>query len=188
MATSPLRIRLRTALILALIATASSSCFGGDKQQPSPTVGASASPLKVGDPRVMDYESGDHRTARIEVTPTRVVKGDIEDFKGVRLDARTKRSTPYYVTVSYENVGTTTLPSPSLSINLWARNASGKRAPKLTVIGALGPCENGDAPPSWKPGATLVDCSVFLLPKGEAPASVTWQSDPDQEPAKWTTA
>ncbi len=181
---------MRAASIVALVAALSifSGCFGGDdKQSPKPTASAPVAPLKVGEPRVLDYESCDQHTARVEVTPTRVEKGDIEDFTGVRLDARAKRSTPYYVTVSYKNVGTTTLPSPSLSLNLWARNAAGRRAPRLTVIGgARGPCENGDPPPAWKPGATLVDCAVFLLPKGEAPVSIEWRSAPDQKPARWT--
>jgi hypothetical protein len=173
---------VRTAAIIALLA-AFSGCFGGDddKQPPKPTATVPVAPLEIGQPRVMDY-----RTARVEVTPTQVEQGDIADFKGVRLDAKAKRSTPYYVTVSYKNVGKTTLASPSLSLNLWARSGAGRRAPKLTVVGgAPGPCENGDPPPSWKPGATLVDCSVFLLPKGEAPVSIEWRGAPDRKPAKW---
>src|SRR5215213_6991826 len=56
-------------------------------------------------PYVVYGKGADKQTTKLGVTVQAVKKGKISDFKDFNLDAKQKQTTPYYVIVKYENLG-----------------------------------------------------------------------------------
>ena len=57
-------------------------------------------------PYVVYGKSGASQNTKLGVTVLRIRKGKISDFKDFNLDAKQKKTTPYFVDVKYENLGT----------------------------------------------------------------------------------
>src|SRR4051812_19717493 len=71
---------------------------------PAPRSGGGLTPmgttLKVGQGAVIAYDdASNHKKSRIEVTPQKIEKGTLDDFKNIELEGDQKTSTPYYVTM-----------------------------------------------------------------------------------------
>ena len=60
---------------------------------------------RVGQPAVVAYEPNTERSSVLSMSVNSVQTGQIQDFATYQLDARTRRSRPYYVRVTAKNVG-----------------------------------------------------------------------------------
>src|SRR3954469_23387769 len=78
-----------TATATEAATTDTASSGGAVKKTPLGTT------LKVGQPAIIDYtDSSNHKKSFIELTPTKIEKGSLDDFKNIDLDASQKKSTP----------------------------------------------------------------------------------------------
>ncbi|MBB1256353.1 hypothetical protein H3146_23795 [Streptomyces sp. OF3] len=123
----------------------------------------------------------------ITATPKSVREGSLDDLSRFRLSDATRKKVPYYVTIQYRNNGDQDV-LPSMAKNVVLNSAGGVQSQKLTLISIGGPgveqCPDAVPNEMVKPGATVTECSIHFLPKGDRPATVSFKSA-DPEP-KWT--
>ncbi|WP_239010091.1 hypothetical protein [Streptomyces sp. 769] len=131
----------------------------------------------------------DRHTATVLATPKSVRTGSLADLSRFDLKADQKKLVPYYVTVEYRNTGAYEL-YPGLNENLTLTGVSGQQARKMILLDIGGPgvpqCPEAVPHKMVKPGATVTECTIHMLPKGDPPASLTFQGDGDgARPVTW---
>jgi|GEM_PF-5921272 hypothetical protein len=142
------------------------------------------SKLKLGEPGVVRYESGEKKT-ELEVTPASITQGNIADLQKFDLKEDQKNSVPFYVAVRYKNVGSASLKSPVLDGNITGIDDSGQRIPKVILLSSLPACQSADIPEEWAAGATLQSCTAFLVPKGNTLVGVQYGGNYKDQPLTW---
>ncbi|WP_432140338.1 hypothetical protein [Streptomyces sp. bgisy084] len=139
--------------------------------------GASAGLLPAGKPADGSTEDARSRPVPLRITPKGVRTGSLADLSRFDLDADDKKLIPYYVTMQYRNSGTYDL-LPSMSDGVTLRTTGGQTVQKLTLIDIGGPgvgrCPDAVPHQMVKPGGTVTECSIHLLPKGDTPAAVVF--------------
>ncbi|WP_370417297.1 hypothetical protein AB8O64_01090 [Streptomyces sp. QH1-20] len=123
---------------------------------------------------------------KIKVTPKTVREGNLEDLKDFKLSGD-KDLVPYYVTIEYRNTGAYDL-LPSMQDDVVLATAGGEQVRPLVML-AIGAkveqCPDSEPHAMVKPNATVKQCSIHMLPKGDRPAIINYKGDdPD---AKWLT-
>ncbi|MFE7312760.1 hypothetical protein ACFU7T_06575 [Streptomyces sp. NPDC057555] len=131
----------------------------------------------------------ERRTATVLATPKSVRTGSPADLRRFDLSAEQKRLVPYYVTVEYRNTGSYDL-LPDLNDSLVLKGASGAQARKMLLLDIGGPgvpqCPEAVPHKMVKPGATVTECTIHLLSKGDLPAALTFQGSGDgARPVTW---
>ncbi|RDG35103.1 hypothetical protein [Streptomyces corynorhini] len=183
---------------LVLLATGcddDDAAVGGDSTPPP----SSARPSAGGD-KAVDAEAGktlplgqttrltyvrSDKKLTLEATAKSVRKGSQDDLSEVRLDAKERALQPYYVTMSFKNIGDTTVAYPYLNTPTSLRDSRGESGKTLITIGGeVEGCPAKD-PDDFPKGATATLCQVVLLPKDETPSVVVYQSDFDKDPFYW---
>lgn len=133
--------------------------------------------LPAGRPADGVTEDSRRRPVSLRITPKGVRTGSPADLSRFDLDADDKKLIPYYVTMQYRNSGTYDL-LPSMSDGVTLRTTGGQTVQKLTLIDIGGPgvgrCPDAVPHKMVKPGGTVTECSIHLLPKGDAPAAVVF--------------
>lgn len=161
-------------LALAAVLTASvvAGCGGGGggagDKGPTTT-------LKLGQPATVTYNdpvTGKLKST-VEFSPTAIEKRSIGDLAAIDLEPSQKSSTPYFVRVSYKNVGgpvkNTALDLPTLT----AIDDRGESQDALIVLGGFSACDYKST--RVKKGGAFEGCSVFLIPAGaHVLASLEW--------------
>ena len=114
----------------------------------------------------VDYTGAEPKKTKLAVNVIKVRKGKISDFKDFDLDAKQKKTVPYYVDAKFEN-GDEFQP-----IQL------------IILSGSFAPCpEYSDA--KLKPGESFTGCSPILLPKGKQFDRVRFEGDVTKDPLFW---
>jgi hypothetical protein len=132
------------------------------------------STLKIGAPAVIAYEdSSNHKKSRIELTPEKIEKGTLDDFKNIKLEGNQKTSTPYYLTVKVGNVGEGDLSGTDPAGYADGIDDRGQEQNEIIFFGQFDRC-NGDKAKSLKPGESYTSCLAFLMPKGGSLEGVRW--------------
>ncbi|MGA4877398.1 hypothetical protein [Streptomyces lydicamycinicus] len=142
--------------------------------------GASAGVLPAGKTADGSTEDAHSRPVPLRITPKGVRTGSLADLSRFDLDADEKKLIPYYVTMQYRNSGKYDL-LPSMSDGVTLRTTGGQTVQKLTLIDIGGPgvgrCPEAVPHKMVKPGGTVTECSIHLLPKGDAPAAVVFDGE-----------
>lgn len=135
---------------------------GGKKLTPTGTT------LKVGQTATVLYETKDlaKATTHLAITAKSVKKGSIDDMKGFDLDAQTKVSQPFYVTVTFKNVGPKPMEPGGIFGLINAHNNAGDELNTLSLLGDFPPCE-GTTPKSLAVGASYTQCDIYVAPAGQ---------------------
>ncbi|HEV7651722.1 MAG TPA: hypothetical protein VGP26_26510 [Actinophytocola sp.] len=135
---------------------------GGGKLTPTGTT------LKVGQTATVEYETKNlaKATTRLAITAKSVRKGAIADLKGFNLDAQTKVSEPFYVTMTFKNVGPRPMEPGGIFGLVNAHNTDGDELNRLSLLGEFTPCE-GTPPKTLKVGAAYTECDVYVAPAGQ---------------------
>jgi hypothetical protein len=146
--------------------------------------------LAVGETATVMYETkslSDEGT-QLAVTAVSVKAGSIDDLEGFDLDAQSKLSDPFYVTVSFANVGPLPMEPGGIFGVITAHNTAGDELNRLSLIGEFEPCQ-GDVPDDLAVGASYTDCGVYLAPTGQDISKVTlayYFGDADRTEITWT--
>lgn len=146
--------------------------------------------LAVGETATVMYEtkSLSKDGTKLAVTTVSVKAGSIDDLAGFDLDAQSKVSDPFYVTVTFQNVGPLPMEPGGIFGVINAHNTAGDELNRLSLIGEFEPCQ-GDVPDNLAVGASYTDCGVYLAPSGQDISKVTlayYFGDADRTEITWT--
>lgn len=139
----------------------------------TPTPGGTT--LKMGEPAVVKYEDSGNsgKTTLVEVTPSEIEKGSLDDFKNIDLDAEQKASTPYYVKVTVKNVGKADISGADPASYIDGLDDRNQEQGGVIFFGDFDRCPDGD-PKSLKPGESYESCITFLVPGGGSIEGMRW--------------
>ncbi|MFL6142313.1 MAG: hypothetical protein ACJ72N_10675 [Labedaea sp.] len=124
--------------------------------------------LAVGQAATVQYETKDlsKETTKLSVTAVSAKKGAISDLSNFQLDAQTKTSEPYYVTMTFRNAGPNIMEPGGIFGLIKAHNTDGEEMGRISLIGSFKKCD-GDTPKTLAVGASYTDCGVYLAPPGQ---------------------
>jgi hypothetical protein len=142
---------------------------GGRKLTPTGTT------LRMGQTATVEYETKSlaKTTTHLAITAKSVRKGAIGDLKDFNLDAQTKVSEPFYVTMTFKNVGPRPMEPGGIFGLINAHNTDGDELNRLSLIGDFKPCE-GTPPKTLKVGASYTECDVYVAPAGQDAGKVVF--------------
>lgn len=188
-----------TAVPLAALALLASGCGGNDAAKASASASATPSPsvtlpagvdltkagssLSFGDAATVAFVANAKKSTGLTLGVSKVVKARIADLAAYQLDATTKTSTPYYVTVSVENVGTGDVGGSV--IPLWALSSDDTLIGASGFTNSFGTCPSRALPTSFAAGDDLTTCLMYLVPKGGSLVGVSYRPLISQEPIVW---
>ncbi|MDW6061418.1 hypothetical protein SAZ11_29610 [Streptomyces sp. FXJ1.4098] len=140
--------------------------------------------LALGESTPITYKRSD-KTGTLRITAKSVVKGAQSDLDKVALKAEERELQPYYVTMSFKNIGKDSIHYPFLISPTNLRDSRGEDGKSLvTLDGDVTKCP-GEDPDDFNANDTATLCKVFLLPSGETPSVVSYTGDFDKEPVFW---
>ena len=133
----------------------------------------------------IDYTGAEPKKSKLGVTIVKVRKGKISDLKDFDLDAKQKKTVPYYIDAKYENLGKVALTRHIIEPTIEDRDGEEFRPIQLIVLsGTFKPCPDvSDA--KLKPGQSFTGCAPVLLPKGKQFDRVKFEGDVTKDPLFW---
>jgi hypothetical protein len=179
------------------MAAALAACGSSDSSGSQATVSTGGAPagddgaktLALGQRAVtdyVDYGAKDKRPTKVGISVVKVRKGRISDFKDFDLDAKERKTVPYYVDAKFENLGRFALTRHLMRPSIEDSDGAEYRPITLIVLsGTFKPCpEYSDA--KLKPGDSFTGCSPILLPKGKQFGRVRFEGDVTKDPIFWS--
>jgi hypothetical protein len=120
------------------------------------------------------------RNVKVEAAAQSIRRGKVADLSRFKLSPDEKGQVPYYVTVRYRNAGSHEL-LPQMNQKTELRAVSGRSARRLNLIdfsgGGLAQCPDAKPDSLVKPKASVTECSVFMLPRTDSPASLVFTGE-----------
>jgi hypothetical protein len=165
--------------------TATTTPPAGDGTQISEAGDTLALGKRVVAPYVVYGKAGGSQSTTLGVTVQKIRKGRISDFKDFNLDAKQKRTTPYFVDVKYENLGKLKLQRFLLDPSI--EDADGQEYKPLNLIILSGTFKKCPQPSRsrLRAGQSFTLCAPFLLPTGKTLERVRFQGDVTKDPYFW---
>lgn len=140
------------------------------------------SDLEFGQPAQVAWQPAADRVAAVRLIVARVEKVSIQQLSAWDLDAKTRRSTPYFVHVSVTNVGRGNLAGTQLP--LYLADGEDSLIPASTFESLFAPCPSRPLPSPVRPGDRTTSCLLYLLgPSGDF-QGVSFYS-PGFDPITW---
>jgi hypothetical protein len=130
-------------------------------------------------PLDQDTGEGAKTGLKLQVTVESIVKGTMDDFKNIDVDANQRNSTPYYVTVRIKALDTTAPTGeddPDLVFD--AIDDRGQQQDSVTFLGTFDRCNDATAPKPFVSGKSYESCLAYLMPGGGSIQSVQWNNGP----------
>jgi hypothetical protein len=133
----------------------------------------------------VDYGAKSTKPTKVGVSVLKVRKGSISDLKDFNLDAKQRKTVPYYIDAKYENLGTFALTRHLMEPSVEDSGGTEYKPIQLIVLsGTFKQCPNySDA--KLKPGQSFTGCTPVLLPKGHAFGRVRFDGDVTKDPVFW---
>lgn len=126
------------------------------------------STLDLGETATVRYEtkSGGTETTKLDVTVKSLKKGSIDDMQNFDLDAQSRQSDPFYVTVTFKNAGPEDMEPGGIFGLINVTNADGEQMGRLSLYGDFPKCEG--IPPEQLPvGKSFTTCEIYTAPRGQ---------------------
>ncbi len=140
--------------------------------------------LSVGDDAVVAFEPRQKKVGVLDITVTKLEQTTFKkSFQGWKLDATTRRSTPYFVQVRVENVGDSEL--GRTPIPLYVVDGNNTLIEASTFASTFRPCPSKPLPQEFAPGDRTKACLVFLAPDQGELTSVTFRPTQQFNPITW---
>jgi hypothetical protein len=112
-------------------------------------------------------------------------QGSLADLQNFQLDAQTKQSTPYYLTIAVTNVGTTTIDTSGFAGLLTVNDTAGDEVSTITLLGDFAKCE-GEIPDTLAPGASGQECDVYTAPQGQQASTASINNGTGDATITWS--
>jgi hypothetical protein len=197
------RLSRATGSLVAVVALLAAGCSGDDEPvaETTPTVpGVPELPAGAATPGA---EFGQHQEANVVFVPPgdakgpitaktsaylriridRVRTGSISDLSSFDLNARTRRSTPYYVNVTLTGLDKGRI--GGADVPLLGVNAHHTLLRATHVIGTFARCQTEPIPDRFSKGTRFDTCLMFLSPKHGKLTGVEFQYSPKAAPVLW---
>lgn len=140
--------------------------------------------LDFGETATVAYEPNTQRSSVIELAVTSVRAGRIADFGAYQLDARTKKSRPYYVRARVRNVGEGDL--SRMAIPLLAQTSRNTLIQSSSFNNTFERCPSTPMPAGFTSGETATACLVYLVPEGGSLEAMSYRPLQAFEPITWS--
>jgi hypothetical protein len=143
---------------------AASSAPPADDSGTTPT----GTTLSVGQTATVLYAIKDlsKESTKLQVTAVSAKKGSIGDLKNFNLDAQTKASEPYYITMKFTNAGPKPMAPSGIFGLIEAHNSAGDEMSRLSLLGDFKQCD-GTPPDTLAVGQSFTECDVYIAPTGQ---------------------
>jgi hypothetical protein len=128
------------------------------------------------------------QSTKLAVTAVSVKKGSIDDLKNFKLDAQTKVSVPFYITMKFRNLGPKSMDPGGIFGLIEPHNTAGDPLNRLSLLGEFKPCD-GTPPKQLAVGASFTECDVYIAPAGQNIGNVVfgfYLGDADRTEITWT--
>ncbi len=146
---------------------------------------AQGSRLDLGKPAVVAYEPRQDTVGVLDIKVTSMEKTTFaSSFKGWQLDAQTKKTNPYFVRATVENVGKADL--GGRPVPLYIVDGRNTLIEASTFASTFTPCPSKPFPAKFKHGDTVKACLVYLSPKHGDLTAVSFRPTQDFDPITWT--
>ncbi|MEP7022449.1 MAG: hypothetical protein ABJB47_01285 [Actinomycetota bacterium] len=121
---------------------------------------------------------------RLQVTVESIRKGRVADFPSDALNARERKSTPYYVKTRIKALGGNPLKkkdyNPAQAFD--AVDYHGEQPEKFIFLGGgFPPCNTTEVPKNFVNGKSYESCMTFLMPVGGPPPRLQWSIGPHEK-------
>lgn len=140
--------------------------------------------LEVGEAATFAWQPKRDLDATLEVRVDEIEQTTMDSFSAFRLDRSTRRSTPYYVRVSVENVGKGNVGGTDLP--LFLDNGSDVLFPSALIKSSFKPCPSRPLPEKFTPGKRTKLCMVFLAPDRTELSAVALRPTEEVLPITWS--
>lgn len=146
---------------------------------------AQGSELEVGAHAVVAYEPRQRQVGVLDIQVTRLEKTTFkESFAGWKLDEATRKTNPYFVRATVQNVGDSDL--GGRPVPLYIVDGNNTLIESSTFASTFKPCPSTPFPDVFKAGDKATVCLVFLSPdKGDLTA-VSFRPTQEFDPITWT--
>lgn len=139
--------------------------------------------LKLGDVAKVRYAANAKRDSLIALKVTSIRKGRISSLSSFNLDAKTKKSNVYYVTVTVKNIGDGDL--SGRPITLYGKVSADLVVPPVEFGSTFRPCDYQPLPPGFKTAKRATVCIVMFAPKKGTIKSVEFRPADNADPISW---
>lgn len=148
------------------------------------TLTAPGTKLSFGQTATVPYQPNDKRSSVLALTVKSVTRAKLKDFSAYVLDDRTKASTPYYVKVEVENVGTGDV--GGTDVPLWAVDQKNVLIHSSGFTNSFTKCPSPNLPQGFGASATLKTCLVYLVPDHGTLTAISFRPLQAFDPITWT--
>jgi hypothetical protein len=146
---------------------------------------AQGSGLAVRDHAVVAFEPRQDQVGVLDIQVTRLEKTTFKkSFSGWRLGDDTKKTNPYFVRATVENVGDTDL--GGRSVPLYIVDGRNTLIEASNFASTFKPCPSKALPDSFRNGDRAQVCLVYLSPKHGDLTAVSFRPTEDFDPITWT--
>lgn len=156
-----------------------------DQDNPGPGDGSDGttqpgSELSIGDGARINYDASGGSVV-VELRPTSIERGQIEDLADFELPPDQRDATPFYVELTIGNRSDQDLAYEFIDVGLRGLDGGGQRYNPLGFFGEFQRCDNAPSAPDPFPGGESYEsCVTYLLPAGTSFAGL--QYDPSSTP------
>lgn len=148
---------------------------------------AQGSELGLGDEAVVAYEPRQDLLGVLGITVSRIDETTFkESFAGWKLDAATRRMTPYFVQAKVTNEGDSDL--GGRPVPLYLVTDADTLVEATSFDGTFKPCPSKALPKTFAAGGTMSTCLVYLAPEGTTLEAVSFRPTQEFNPITWTGA
>jgi hypothetical protein len=146
---------------------------------------AQGSALDLGKHAVVAYEPRQDTVGVLDIKVTALEKTTFAtSFKGWQLDADTRKTNPYFVHATVENVGRTDL--GGRPVPLYIVDGRNTLIEASTFKSTFKPCPSKSFPGTFKHGDTVKACLVYLSPRHGDLTAVSFRPTQAFDPITWT--
>ena len=146
---------------------------------------AQGSELDLGEGAVVAYEPRQDTVGVLDIKVTSTEKTTFAaSFQGWQLDKSTKKTNPYFVHATVENVGRTDL--GGRPVPLYIVDGRNTLIEASSFASTFKPCPSQPFPAKFKHGDTMKTCLVYLSPKHGDLTAVSFRPTQDFNPITWT--
>jgi hypothetical protein len=146
---------------------------------------AQGSELALGDHAVVAFEPRQDEVGVLDIKVTRLEKTTFEkSFSGWQLDATTRKSNPYFVHATVENIGGTDL--GGRKVPLYIVDGRNTLIEASDFASTFQPCPSKPLPRNFENGDRTKVCLVYLSPRDGELTAVSFRPTEDFNPIIWT--
>ena len=145
---------------------------------------AQGTALKVGQAATVSWQPNQKQVGVMKVSVTKLQQVPISAFSAWRLDAATKRSTPYFVHATVRNMGTT--PLSGVPVPLYLLDGRNTLLQASTFRARFPACPSTPLPPTFIHGKKASVCLVYFAPGHGTLTAISFRPTQDFDAITWT--